>query len=47
VTSKHVVLDGNTLITYRFFLDDNEFDIDENFLDTASVEVGMGEVAYA
>ena len=45
--SKHAVLNGNTLITYCNFLDDNEFDIDKNFLETSQVEEFSGEVAFA
>jgi len=34
-------------ITIKHFLNGNEFDIDKNFLDTATLGVGMGEVALA
>jgi len=47
VISKHAVLDWKHFNYLSFFLDGNEFDIDENFLDTASVEVVAGEVAFA
>ena len=47
VISKHAVLDWKHLNYLSFCLHGNEFDIDENFLDTASVEVSQGEVAFA
>jgi len=47
VISKHAVLDWKHFNYLSIFLDGNEFDIAENFLETASVEVGVGEVAFA
>ena len=47
VISKHAVLDWKHFNYLSFFLDGNEFDIDENFLETASVEVFDGEAAFA
>ena len=47
VISKHTVLDWKHLNHLSSSLNDNEFDIDENFLNTASVEVSEGEVAFA
>ena len=36
-----------TLKSPIIFSDGNEFDIDENFLETSQVEVFSGEVAFA